>query len=303
MAKKDTAPAAAPGTTVAPVAPPKNMAVTTEAIDSNLLRQLGRKDALKVEKDDVAIPFLRIAQSMTKQTKKAEESYIPGLVEGNYFNSGTTENFGDEIEFQVIAFMRSYVEFKVREKGGGIVQDHGQDGSAMPSTIRDDRNRSILPNGNQLVLSFLYYGNVIRADGSYDTVAFPLAGTQIKKAKKWNSWLRALRARDADGEFDVAPYYVKWHLKGVPEKNDQGSWIGVSIDPAFEVILGTEGGQEAFLYGAKMAEMIAGGKAKVDAETILEPLVQQSGEDDDIDDEGRPAQPQAAAGDKLKLPF
>jgi len=260
--------ASAPGTSVA--APKKGGAL--KSIDKQMLRRDGAQQK-EFTRDDLAIPFLRVLQSNSPQVKKSEAEFIKGATEGMFFNTATKQVFdGDEgVLIVPVAYTPSYIEWKTRENGGGLVKDYGADGSLMSQTQKDDKNRDILPNGNQLVRSALYYVMLVvdEKTGTVQQVAFPLASTQLKKARQWNSFMSTYLTEDEDGKFNPSIYYCAYRVKSVPESNEKGSWMGVNIEREDDT-LNLPNGESIYLAAQAYRALAGEGKVKVQHEQPAE---------------------------------
>jgi hypothetical protein len=202
--------------------------------DMAMFEELSREAQPTFEREDLAIPFLRILQDLSPQVKKKDEGYVPGAEPGKFYNTVTKELYDGEDGILVVPVYHtpSVTEWKTREKGGGLVKDHGADRSILKQTTRDDKNRDMLPNGHQVTLAAMYYLFLVDPEtGRYRQVAFPLQGTQLKKAKAWNTSMQMWEEPKSDGTgtFSPAMFYGVYRLTSAYESNDKGSWYGVNI--------------------------------------------------------------------------
>ena len=103
----------------------------------------------------------------------------------------------------------------------------------------------MLENGNYIQTSATHY--VLTVDGdSFQQVMIPMAGTQLKKSRTWNSLMASLKVKSGNGNVFTPPSYShKYRLTTVPESNDRGSWYGWVIEN-----LGVLGEGEMHLYDA-----------------------------------------------------
>lgn len=228
-----------------------------------------------LSKDDLAIPFLTILQSGSPQVKRSDGQYVEGAAEGMLFNTVTKEVI-DPIKDPVIvvaaAYERHYVEWRIRENGGGFIKQHPADPAIQAPCIRDEKSRDILPNGNQLNDTRTFYVMVIK-DGMPSPAVITMTSTQIRKAKQWLMQQSLLKLKRADGTSYTPPMFAaKWRLTTVPESNDRGSWMGWKFE------------NEGYLAGPKdpvfvtamdFHKSIAAGTVQVD-------LSKQAGEADTV---------------------
>jgi len=179
--------------------------------------------------ESFAIPFLSVLQSGSPQCKKSDGAYIKGAEEGMLFNSVTGEMFsGDEgVEVIPCHYSHRYIEWKLREAGGGFVAEHLPNDPIVGSTERDDKGRNILPNGNQLSDTRNHYV-LIRTTNGLTPAIMSLSSSQLKVSKKWMSMMQGQKVKDpASGMFQIAPMFSNvYKVTTVAQSNDKGSWFG-----------------------------------------------------------------------------
>jgi hypothetical protein len=178
-----------------------------------------------------AIPFLLILQSGSPQCKKSDGAYIKGAEEGMFFNTVTQELFSGEDGIEVIPchYSQRMIEWKQRESGGGFVAEH-LPGTTSP-TVKDDKNRDILPNGNTLVDTRNHYVLIRDKEGNLSPALVTMSSTQLKKSRQWMSKMQGIKIKDSVGNFVTAPMSSRvYKLTTTPESNDKGSWFGFRIE-------------------------------------------------------------------------
>lgn len=186
-----------------------------------------------LNRDDLAIPFLVILQSNSPQVKRSEGAYIEGAFEGMLHNTVTGEII-DPVKERVTVipcyYDRNFVEWRVRESGGGFVAQHPVDTGLrlQADAMRDDKNRDILPNGHQINDTRTFLCMFERGDGSKCPVFITLTSTQIKKARQWLMQQSLLKLKKpGTGELYTPPMFAsRWRISTVPEGNEKGSWMG-----------------------------------------------------------------------------
>ena len=272
MAPKTKAPS--PATAVATIPEPKPNALATVS-EQTLATIYEDADAgLDFGLGDTAIPFLRILQSNSPECQRGGAKHIEGAQAGMFLNIASGTLYEDEAGIVVIpvAFMRSYTEWRPREgaggTGGGFVADYGTDGSLMPKTQRNDKNKNILPNGNELTEAGLYYLMVLTEDGTTERAALSLSSTQLKKARKWNSLIQAVTVpKPTGGVFTPAMFYMSYRLSTRVESNAKGQWYGLHVEPAGPV-LELDEGELLYTMAREYAKLAKGGDVKVNAQTL-----------------------------------
>ncbi len=266
-AAKKTAPAAkaAPPASKA-LTKPKAAALAEFEVGQDILAQDAAEGA-GFGKDDLAIPFLRVLQDLSPQVKKKDEGYVPGAAVGMLYNTVTKQLWeGEEAGILVLPvhYTPSYIEWKPAR--GGFAQDHGADASIMQKTKRVEKENGgfvdQLPNGNIISKNGLYYLFVIDEEaGSFDMLAYPMGGTQLKKSRAWNTRMQSLKVESANGgpPFTPAPFYMAYRIKTAYESNDQGSWYGVNIEPE-KPILDYPFGAGIYMQAREFKKLITAGQ-------------------------------------------
>lgn len=173
--------------------------------------------------DDLAIPFIQILQALSPQVRGKEK--IKGAAEGDFYNTVTTEVMKDHIIIVPCAYEKSYVEWVLRENGGGFVQKH-ETSAILSHCTRNDRNQNILPSGNQIVDTAYHYCLLVREDEPPLQVVISLTSTQLKKSRRWNSMALSLKIKVGKGIITPPVYSHTYVATSVEESNDRGQWMG-----------------------------------------------------------------------------
>lgn len=223
----------------------------------------------QMDKDDFAIPRMSILQALSPQVKKGD-AQIEGAEEGTIFDSVSEVMVDGEAGIYVvpISYRRAYIEWRLREdNGGGFVNDHGTNSDVMLGTKKDDRLRDITKDGTQIVPTAEYICFIVdKKTGAMSAVCISMSGTQLKKAKRWNTLINTLQIPrvHGDGTFNPAMFYKVYHLSTVPESNAKGDWFGWKIAPDEDVIK-LPGGMEVYKRAKEFREAISTGDVKVAA--------------------------------------
>ena len=77
------------------------LATLPEHLRSEFGNKAGKEN---VGREDMLIPRLAIAQSLSPQLKKSNEAYIPDLEPGQFFNSVNGEVYGDQVQIIPLSF-------------------------------------------------------------------------------------------------------------------------------------------------------------------------------------------------------
>ena len=201
-------------------------------LDMNSFEEDSASGLENVSAEDLAIPFLRIAQALSPQVNERESSYIDGCKQGDIFNTvDNTFYKGDAgVKIVPVAYKKSYLEWLPDRKGLTAVHETS---AILSEATKNDRGQDILNNGNILQATANHYVLVLDETGGFKQAILAFAGSQLKKSRKWNSMMSALKMTSSKGAMFTPPTFShKYVLKSVVEQNDQGSWFGwdVAID-------------------------------------------------------------------------
>jgi hypothetical protein len=189
----------------------------------------------EADSSSYAIPFVQILQSNSPQVKKSDGAYIKGAEEGMLFNTVTNELYDGVTGVVVIPchYTQRFIEWKLRELGGGFVKEHTASDPIVSNTTKDEKGRQITPTGTQLVDTRSHYVLIQSKDGTFSPALMAMASTQLKKSRQWMSLMQGTKVKNAEGMFEIAPMYSrKYRISTRAESNDKGSWFGYHIELA-----------------------------------------------------------------------
>ena len=180
--------------------------------------------------EDVTIPRLKILQALSPEVNKHDGKYVEGADAGDAINTVTSKLYNDENPLVVlpVSYKRLFLEWQPRDSGGGLVTSH-DDQSILSKTTKNDRGQDVLENGNYIQTSANHFVIVLNSDGSFDQAVIPMAGTQLKKSRTWNSVMASLKLRSGDKVFTPPSFSHRYSMKTVQESNDRGTWFGWNI--------------------------------------------------------------------------
>lgn len=187
----------------------------------------GQKNATQA---DYAMPFLSLLQSGSPQVKRTDSRFIQGAEEGMFFNTVEKELYpGSEgVAVIPVAYRRAFVEWKLRESGGGYVGEHPV--GKEPETHIDDKNRDILENGNELKDTRYWYVLVVKDDAAPEPAVIGMTRTQIKPSRAWFNMCSKDMWPDGVSRGDAPPLYVwSYLLKAVPQQKDDNSFWNYDV--------------------------------------------------------------------------
>ena len=198
---------------------------------TSLFESVEEKGFGEVTSDDLKQPRISIIQALSPQRQKTSPDYNPDAEEGDLYYSGTnTVVSGEEgIQFLPVFYNKTLVEWRLREKGGGLVTVHPADSDILTRSTRDSQGRMITPSGEtQITTTANHYGYAMIDDVPQKCV-ISMTGSQLKHSRNWNTLIQGMKIKGEKGMF-TPPAFANWYLlKTEVESNDRGSWYSYQI--------------------------------------------------------------------------
>jgi hypothetical protein len=194
-----------------------------------------------------AIPFISLLQGLSPQIETVE-----GARPGKFINTITNELF-DSMSLIPCAFQRRFVRWTPRSTGGGYKGElspidvetgnvpgmsihqgvYLMDVPAGVTTVFDKDGKPLFDHLADTRNHFVLYQT---PTGTWQRALISLAGTQIKKSKRWMGRIQSIEMTNAAGKiFNPASYSHVYSAKPAKETNAKGSWWGYDINMAFPV--------------------------------------------------------------------
>lgn len=215
-----------------------------------------------VEKKDLIIPQLKIAQSMSEELKKQGPKYIEGLEEGTIFDGSSDTIYEDGVQLIPVSFRTNYIEWEPNR--GGFVQAHGQDSSILnqcdlvPDQQNPKRKRHILPNGNEIVEHAEWY--CINVTENFKHVFLSMSVTQLGPSRKWLNAMKSEVLTRADGtKFHAPMWFRSWKATTAEDSNGKDTWSLWKFSPS-DTILEIDPSKELLQNAKDFNQMIASGE-------------------------------------------
>ncbi len=218
--------------------------------------------------EDNLVPFVAVLQSNSPQVSKRDPKYIEGAEPGDIMLTSMKRIWKGEVglDFQPCAFDRDFVEWKLRDNGGGFVGRHPQ----MPSTAKQtsdpkDPNKSLwlMPSGTQIVDTRYHFGFILNpqdalGDGMMGVMqaVVSLSSTGHTFSRTWMTQMSQLRVNGK-----LMPARSRhYRLKTVPQSNAKGNWFAWEYQD-----LGWITDPEQYAMGTNLYQAIRDGSLKAAA--------------------------------------
>ena len=234
------------------IAKQENTAIAT--FDDDLLS--GGTGLEETTTEDFAIPFIRILQQMSPQLNKQDGRYNQDAQAGMLVNTVTNEVYDGEKGITVVpcAYVKKYIEWIPREKGGGLVNAN-HDISILKSCKKDEETRRLYtPDDTEIVETAQFFVLVLEPEPQQAVVAF--TSTQLGASRKWLTMLRMARVQTKSGQSVSAPMFANTYTLGtLAQSNDKGSWYGFTVNQVGAVDVETAHIAKEFMSVARSGDV------------------------------------------------
>lgn len=182
-----------------------------------------------ITRQDIKLPRLVLAQSVSPQVLEGNAALIPGLKPGDFFNDLTQQIYGRvTLEFCIIRGDKpKYMEFTPREQGGGVIDANvpANDPRTLWTTGPD--GKPVKPRATKI------YDYVLVLLPSMEMLAFSLSSSGLKTATALNGLIAFRKAPIYMGKYSVTAS-VKAGPKGqyFAHVIKNAGWIPEAIMPA-----------------------------------------------------------------------
>ena len=166
---------------------------------------------------DVKTLYLKLAQDITDETKKAKPNYIPGLEAGMFFCPVTKKIYGPTVDVIVLATRKAY--FLLDDDG----EFKGAEDRIQPSWRRDVAGALRTEEGYKAIVTYSFL--VVTPDDLEHKMVLTLKNTDVPAAKDWNTLIKELRL---DNGAPCPIFGGIWTLSANFREGKKGSWYSIS---------------------------------------------------------------------------
>jgi len=188
----------------------------------------------QVGADDLNTPRIQIIQALSPVLNKTKPEYHADASAGDFLFTGNNSVIdGQEgFLFQPCWYDRNYVEWRLREDGGGLVSVHPADTELVYQAERDPQYRDILTKSDgsktQLVNTGNHYGLLHLNDTTYRCV-INMSGSQLKHSRAWNNMVVTQVVKGKKGTFTPPSFAQLYRINIKEESNAKGTWFGFNV--------------------------------------------------------------------------
>lgn len=168
---------------------------------------------------DIATPFLKILQALSPELEEGNEAFISGAKIGMFFNSLTGQLYGREIKVIPLHYEKSWLEWRPRATGGGLVNKHA------PFSIKVDQSDfSKWKYGDNEISETLMFYCLIDGHQEEGPIVYALSSSGIKHGKNWNTNIMMTKLPSGAR----APFFSSvWILTSVKQTNAKGTYYQI----------------------------------------------------------------------------
>ena len=183
-----------------------------------------------VDKQDLALPFLKLLQSGSDETKKKHAKYVEGAEAGMFYNTVTKKLYsGDKgIEVIPVYYKMTYPEWAPFEKREGRPIHNDRGPGIMSKVTQNDRNKDMLDNGNEIIKTANHF--VIILGDRPEKALMTMKSTQLKVSRNWNSLMENESEIDPKtGKSLQAPTFSRVYKLTSVENSGSFTWHGYNV--------------------------------------------------------------------------
>ena len=183
-----------------------------------------------VDKQALALPFLKLLQSGSDETKKKHAKYVEGAEAGMFYNTVTKKLYNGEKGIEVIPvfYKMTYPEWAPFEKREGRPIHNDRGPGIMSKVTQNDRNKDMLDNGNEIIKTANHF--VIINGERPEKALMTMKSTQLKVSRQWNSLMENEFENDPKtGKSLQAPTFSRIYRLCSVENSGSFTWDGYNV--------------------------------------------------------------------------
>ena len=182
-----------------------------------------------IEKTDLALPFLKLLQSGSYETKKKHAKYVEGAEAGMFYNTVTKNLYSGEkgVEIIPVFYKMTYPEWAPFERSEGRPISNDRGPGIMAETTQNDQNKDVLKNGNYIEKTANHF--VIVNGDRPEKALMTMKSTQLTESRNWNSLMENEFELTPSGKSVPAPVFSRIYKLNSVENLGNFTWHGYKI--------------------------------------------------------------------------
>ena len=182
-----------------------------------------------MDQDDLALPFLKLLQNSSDETKKKHSSYVEGAEPGMFYNTVTKKLYDGAKGIEVIPcfYKLTFPEWAPfeRREGRPVSPDRGAD--VLSQTKKDASGKDVLSNGNIIIKTANHF-IIILTESGIDKALVAMKSTQLKVSRGWNSMMKSISEKGKNGTFNPPSFSHIYQLRST-EVTGNFTWYGYNV--------------------------------------------------------------------------
>tara|TARA_R100000656_G_scaffold102491_1_gene74560 strand:- start:24 stop:788 length:765 start_codon:yes stop_codon:yes gene_type:complete len=183
-----------------------------------------------MDKDDLALPFLKLLQSGSDETKKKHANYVEGAEVGMFYNTVTKKLYSGEKGIEVIPcfYKLTFPEWAPFERKEGRPAHPDRGPEILAKTKKDTQGKDVLENGNLIVKTANHF--VVINGERPEKALMTMKSTQLKVSRGWNSLIKDEFETDPKTQKAIsAPSFSRIYKLTSVENSGSFTWHGYKI--------------------------------------------------------------------------
>lgn len=208
---------------------PSTLAKPTEVPE--YLRGTAGQGLEEMGREDILLPRIAVAQTLSRALNKKKPEFIEGLQSGDLYNTVTREIYGRKLHFVPVLFTKARILFEDINKGGGILCQslNGINGGRLcPQGCAGCEKAAFIDGEAPECNLFMNYPGLVLNQKSKDEyeirgmAAASMKSTALKVAKQWNSLMRL---------GNLASFARVYEIGSVDDQKDGNDFWNFTVKP------------------------------------------------------------------------
>lgn len=204
-------------------APVKGKAVVKSLLQKQ--KELAGRGMETMKQEDLALPFIKVLQSLSPEVQKGNEKFIKGAEAGDLYNTVTKDLWGGEDGIRIIPcyFEKVYNVWTNRDDGGGFGGSY---------KTRDEADEHCDPETQQVTDTANHYILIEGDDNEWTEAVLSMTSSKLGESRRWNSMMKQQKIDDGQGNKFTPPSFSRvYSLTTVGTQNEKGFYHVPKIEP------------------------------------------------------------------------
>ena len=173
-----------------------------------------------VQSDHLSVPRVKQLQKMSNEVDENHSDYMEGAKVGDFINTVTGENYGQEMLIVNVHFKEEFVAWKKREAGGGLLGSYPTREEAMQSIV----DQGVSEEDSEIIQTQTH--SLLKVDEKTMEISdipflFDCASSKLRVSREWNTQITKLGGDR---------FASLWKMSSVSTANRKGqAFMNISI--------------------------------------------------------------------------